>query len=90
MTAHLELLLDRAAASKPNPGSNRHLSPIAATNGSVRMIQLLLKADPETVIGDGETALMTASRSGNLGVVKLQTEHGANVNAKEKSPARQR
>ena len=51
------------------------------------MIELLLKskADPDATIGEGETALMTAARSGNPAAVKLLVQSGANVNAKDVS-----
>ena len=46
---------------------------LACANGSDRMVDLLLKAkaDPNTTAGDGETVLMTASRTGNAAAVKL-------------------
>ena len=46
---------------------------LACANGSDRMVDLLLKAkaDPNTAAGDGETVLMTASRTGNAAAVKL-------------------
>jgi ankyrin repeat protein len=49
------------------------------------MVDLLLKAkaDPNTTVGDGETVLMTASRTGNATAVKLLIAAGAKVNAQE-------
>src|SRR5690242_6116153 len=49
------------------------------------MIELLLKsgADANFTLPGGETALMTASRTGKVGAVKVLLEHGADVNGKE-------
>ena len=54
---------------------------LACANGSDRMVDLLLKAkaDPNTTAGDGETVLMTASRTGNAAAVKLLIAAGAKV-----------
>src|SRR3954470_17621110 len=63
--AMAELLI--GAGAKVDAANRYGVKPlsIAATNGSARMIKLLLnaKADPETTMGDGETGLMTAARS---------------------------
>ena len=58
---------------------------LAATNGSARMIELLLKAgaDPNAALPEGETVLMTAARTGNPDAIKVLLAHDANVNAKE-------
>jgi uncharacterized protein len=49
------------------------------------MVELLLKAgaDPNSAIPGGETALMTAARTGKVGVVKALISAGADVHAKE-------
>jgi len=49
------------------------------------MIEKLIKAgaDPSYALPDGETPLMTASRTGKLDAVKALLDHGANINAKE-------
>ena len=49
------------------------------------MVELLLKvgADANTVLPGGETALMTASRTGKVGAVKALLAAAADVNAKE-------
>ena len=41
-------------------------------------------ADPNTALPGGETALMTAARTGDLGPVKALLARGADVNAKER------
>ncbi|MGH7199451.1 MAG: ankyrin repeat domain-containing protein, partial [Planctomycetaceae bacterium] len=41
-------------------------------------------ADPNTTLPGGETALMTASRTGRLGPVEALLERGADVNARER------
>src|SRR5262249_15308682 len=47
--------------------------------------ELLLKAkaDPHTRLPEGESVLMTAARTGKVGVVKLLLTHGATVNEAE-------
>ena len=49
------------------------------------MIQALLDAgaDPNAVLGEGETPLMTAARTGNVAAVRMLAVRGANVNATE-------
>ena len=49
------------------------------------MIEALLDAgaDPNAVLGEGETPLMTAARTGNTAAVRLLAVRGANVNATE-------
>jgi ankyrin repeat protein len=57
---------------------------LACINGNAAMIEVLLKAgaDPNTAIR-GETALMTAARTGKVAAVKSLLAHGADVNFKE-------
>jgi uncharacterized protein len=52
---------------------------IACVNANPKMVEALLKAgaDANTVFSEGETALMTASRTGNAEVVKLLLAAGA-------------
>ena len=59
---------------------------LACTNGNAAMIELLLKAgaDPNTSLAEGETALMTAARTGRLDAVEVLLAHGADVRQKEK------
>ncbi len=40
-------------------------------------------ADPNAALGEGETPLMTAARTGNVAAVKMLIAHGAHVNAGE-------
>src|SRR3989442_13350296 len=49
------------------------------------MIELLLKAgaDPNSALPEGETALMTAARSGSVDAVNTLVAGGAEVNRKE-------
>ncbi|MCY4077157.1 MAG: ankyrin repeat domain-containing protein [Acidobacteria bacterium] len=57
---------------------------LACTNGSAEAVARLLDAgaDPE-VRTEGETALMTAVRTGSVDVVKLLIAHGADLGATE-------
>jgi ankyrin repeat protein len=60
---------------------------IACTNGNAALIGRLLDAgaDPNTVLPDGETVLMTAARTGTVDAVKVLLARGANVDAREPS-----
>ena len=60
---------------------------LAATNGSVGMIDRLIKAgaSPNAALPTGETVLMTASRTGKAEAVKALLANGADVNAKQNS-----
>ena len=51
------------------------------------MIERLLKAgaDANAAVTEGETALMTASRTGNPDAVKVLLDHGATVDARRES-----
>lgn len=58
---------------------------LACINASAPMVRLLLEsgADPESSFGQGETALMTAARTGNPEVVQLLLARGAKASAQE-------
>jgi ankyrin repeat protein len=58
----------------------------AAVHGNAAMIELLLNAgaDPNVALPEGETALMTAARTGEVPAVRLLLARGAAVNAVEK------
>jgi ankyrin repeat protein len=58
---------------------------LASLNGSAAMIDVLLAAgvDADLANPGGETALMTAARTGKTEAVKLLLDRGAAVNAKE-------
>src|SRR4030095_7593999 len=78
-------LLIRAGAN-PHIGNEHYgVTPLslACTNGSAPMARMLLNAgaSANATQSIGETALMTASRVGNVDVVKELLAHGANVNA---------
>ena len=66
-------------------GTGSRRSSLAATNGNAAMIRALLDAgvDPNTATPGGETALMTAARTGKVDAVTLLLDRGANVNAKD-------
>jgi ankyrin repeat protein len=83
--AEMARLLLRAGANAS--ATNRYgVTPLyaACLNGSTAMIELLLEAgiDPNTTVA-GETALMTAARTGTVDALKTLLTHGADVNAKE-------
>src|SRR4030095_2008680 len=54
-------------------------------NGNAAMLDVLLRAgvDPNSANPGGETALMTATRTGSVDAVRLLLDRGAKVNAKE-------
>ena len=56
---------------------------LACTNGSVGMVQRLLRAgaNPNTSLPNGETVIMIAARTGKVDPVVALLAHGANVNA---------
>jgi ankyrin repeat protein len=62
---------------------------LACINGSAPMIELLLKAgaDANTVLPEGETALMTAARTGDVNAVKALIAHGLMSTSKKAARA---
>src|SRR5262249_12392518 len=58
---------------------------LACLNGSARMVDRLLAAgaDASAALLNGESVLMTCSRTGDAASVKSLITHGANVNAAE-------
>jgi ankyrin repeat protein len=58
----------------------------AARRGDADVIGLLLKAgaDPESPNPEGQTALMTVARTGNVEAAQLLLAHGAKIEAREK------
>ena len=58
---------------------------LACVNGSAPMIAKLLDAgaDANAATTEGETALMTVARTGNVEAAKVLLAHGADVNSKE-------
>ena len=56
------------------------------------MIELLLDAgaDPNVALPEGETALMTASRTGKVEAMRVLLARGAKVNVKERGSSRPR
>jgi uncharacterized protein len=59
---------------------------LACVNGNASMVDRLLKAgaDPNSASPGGETALMTASRTGSAAAIKILLAHGAGVNLAER------
>ena len=59
---------------------------LAAVNGNVGMIRDLLDAgaDPNAVLPEGETVLMTAARTGSAKSVELLLDRGADVDARDR------
>ncbi len=86
-TSEIADLLIRAGANVKT--ANRYgVAPLSAGFAFMEMrlwSKMLLKAgaDPNTMLPEGETALMTASRTGKIDAVKSLLARGANVNAKE-------
>ncbi len=78
-----------SAAQNVKAASRYGITPLslAATNGDVPMLDALIKAgaDPNAALPEGETILMTASRTGNPDAIRLLLAHGANPNTKENS-----
>ena len=68
-----------------HPTISRHISVYACTNGNAAIVELLLNAgaNANTTWTEGETALMTAARTGSTDVVELLLDHGADVTAAE-------
>ena len=81
------------AGAKANVANRYGVSPLslAAVNGNAAMIEMLLAAgaSASSTVSQGQTVLMTAARTGNRGRARL-LDHGANVNARERSSARPR
>jgi ankyrin repeat protein len=79
-------LLIRAGA-RAGIADDTGVTPIhlACTNRSAALVDLLLEAgaDPNAALLNGETALMTCSRAGDVHAVKALTARGADVNRKE-------
>jgi len=83
--AEMAGLLIRAGATV-GAGNRYGVQPLmlAAGNGSAAIARLLLDAGADAGASlNGETALMVASRSGNVDLVALLADRGANVNAVE-------
>jgi ankyrin repeat protein len=84
----LDLARGLIAAGAEAGAMNRYgVSPlyIAALNGNAEIVALLLDngVDPKLAIAEGETALMTAARSGDVATIDRLIEAGADVNATE-------
>ena len=81
----LTLLID--AGAWVNTTDDYGVTPLwlASTAGIGSTVERLLQAgaDPTITLPTGETALMTAARTGRHGVVRLLLEHGSPVNATE-------
>jgi ankyrin repeat protein len=78
-----------AAGAKVNAASQYGVTALweACNNGSSLMVEKLAKAGADlNVVANGETALMTCARTGNMDAVGSLLSRGADVNAKE--PAR--
>ena len=58
---------------------------LASANGNAVIVERLLKAgaDANGTSEEGQTALMTASLTGNVATIKVLVAHGAHVNTKE-------
>src|ERR1051326_3594771 len=80
--ASILLLAIMALAQSPD----RNVTPLweATMNGDTKAVNALLKngADPNSALPGGETALMTAARTGNVQIIETLVARGANVNAR--------
>lgn len=81
------------AARNPNVTFSSFTTAIPAYNkqeisnsGSLEIVKLLLKygADPNTVGGSGNTALMNAAEGGDISIIKFLVGHGADINKARK------
>lgn len=92
----IRLLLQRGAnpRAKSNlhedpPGTPRHLTPLmlAAQSGNTLIAKLILEAGGKSTINDkeknGACALIHSAINGNLELIKLLVENGADVDAKD-------
>jgi ankyrin repeat protein len=77
------------AGARVSAADDTGVTPIylACTNRSRAMVEKLLAAgaNPNAALLNGETALMTCARTGEVGAVKALLARGAAVNAKEPS-----
>jgi ankyrin repeat protein len=81
----VELLLARGA--NPNVATDRNETPlqIAAYNGNVEIVRMLIEAGAKVDAADtqyGFTALASAARNGHVGVIRLLLNAGADPSRK--------
>lgn len=80
----------KATLHEDPPGTMKHLTPLmlAAQNGHTEIAKLILDGGGKVTINaqekNGDTALIHATRCGNLDLVKLLAENGADFGAQDK------
>jgi uncharacterized protein len=80
----VQALLRAGASNVANRYGSTPLE-LAAVNGNPRIIEALLQAgaDAKAATAEGESVLMTASRTGNVEAMRVLLVHGADPNAHE-------
>ena len=83
----VDLVLAAGADADVDAANRYGVRPLAlaCTRGKAAIVKRLLEAgaDANATLAEGETALMTAARTGVLDVVELLLDHGADLNATE-------
>lgn len=76
------LLLEHGADIRPAPNTSQAPLHLAAKNGHLPIVMLLIEKNPNLAVQDQES-LLSAAGNGHVDVVKLLLQYGANVEAKD-------